>query len=149
MGRNSIRNDAIARRRGDPKKCECGCAKGNGGSESGGSCRSVFAGDTLSAPCSGEVTEIMYNYLLRFAMGAAITPLLLASVAAGQEKTETAAASHKIIHSGDLKWAPIMKGAEMAVVSGDPNAAGAPYVLRLRCTDGSKDRRIGIPKMKT
>ena len=26
----------------------------------------------------------------------------------------------------------------MAVVSGDPSAAGAPYVLRLRCTDGSK-----------
>jgi anti-sigma factor ChrR (cupin superfamily) len=80
----------------------------------------------------------MNNYVRRFVMGTAMTPLLLASVAAGQGKTETAAASHKIIHSGDLKWAPIMKGAEMAVVSGDPSAAGAPYVLRLRCTDGSK-----------
>ena len=38
----------------------------------------------------------------------------------------------------DLKWTPIIKGCELAPVSGDPNADGAPYVLRLRCADGAK-----------
>jgi hypothetical protein len=55
----------------------------------------------------------------------------------GQEKKEGAEA-HKIVHFGDLKWTPIMKGCDLAPVSGDPNAEGAPFVLRLRCVDGAK-----------
>ena len=31
-----------------------------------------------------------------------------------------------------------MKGCELAPVAGDPNAEGAPFVLRLRCADGTK-----------
>jgi quercetin dioxygenase-like cupin family protein len=54
-----------------------------------------------------------------------------------QEKAESAA-SHKIVHFGDLKWAPIMKGCELAPVAGNPNAEGEPFVLRLRCADGTK-----------
>jgi anti-sigma factor ChrR (cupin superfamily) len=54
-----------------------------------------------------------------------------------QEKKESDSA-HKIVHSGDLKWTPIIKGCELASVSGDPNADGAPFVLRLRCVDGAK-----------
>lgn len=54
-----------------------------------------------------------------------------------QEKTETAA-PHKIVRFGDLKWTPIMKGCELAPVSGDPNAEGTPFVLRIRCADGAK-----------
>ncbi len=54
-----------------------------------------------------------------------------------QEKKEGDAA-HKIIHSGDLKWVGIMKGCELAAVSGDFNAEGAPFVLRIRCADGIK-----------
>ncbi len=64
----------------------------------------------------------------------------LAAVATGvysQEKKE-AGESHKIVHFGDLKWAPIMKGCDLAGVSGDPNAEGAPFVLRIRCADGTK-----------
>jgi hypothetical protein len=53
-----------------------------------------------------------------------------------QEKAEGAA--HKIIRSGDLKWTPIIKGCDIAGVSGDMNADGQPFVLRLRCADGSK-----------
>jgi quercetin dioxygenase-like cupin family protein len=55
----------------------------------------------------------------------------------GQEKTG-AGADHKIVRSGDLKWAPIIKGCELAPVSGDPAADGAAFVLRLRCVDGAK-----------
>lgn len=54
-----------------------------------------------------------------------------------QEKKE-AADAHKIVHYGDLKWTPIMKGCELAAVSGDPSAEGAPFVLRIRCVDGTK-----------
>jgi len=55
----------------------------------------------------------------------------------GQEKKE-AAESHKIVHFSDLKWTGIMKGCDLAPVSGDFNAEGAPFVLRIRCTDGTK-----------
>jgi anti-sigma factor ChrR (cupin superfamily) len=54
-----------------------------------------------------------------------------------QEKKESAEV-HKIVHFGDLKWTPIMKGCDVAPVSGDSNAEGAPYVLRVRCADGTK-----------
>jgi anti-sigma factor ChrR (cupin superfamily) len=54
-----------------------------------------------------------------------------------QEKKEGVEA-HKIVHYGDLKWTPIMKGCDLAPVSGDPNAEGAPFVLRIRCVDGAK-----------
>jgi quercetin dioxygenase-like cupin family protein len=55
----------------------------------------------------------------------------------GQEKKEGAEA-HKIVHFGDLKWTPIMKGCDLASVSGDPSAEGALFVLRIRCADGTK-----------
>src|SRR4029077_3489325 len=54
-----------------------------------------------------------------------------------QEKKEGAEA-HKIVRFGDLKWTPIIKGCDLAAVSGDPNADGAPFVVRLRCADGAK-----------
>jgi anti-sigma factor ChrR (cupin superfamily) len=54
-----------------------------------------------------------------------------------QEKKESADA-HKIVHFADLKWTPIIKGCELAPVSGDPNAEGTAFVLRLRCVDGAK-----------
>ncbi|HXN52904.1 MAG TPA: cupin domain-containing protein [Candidatus Acidoferrum sp.] len=46
--------------------------------------------------------------------------------------------AHKIVHFGDLKWTPIIKGCDLAQVAGDSNAEGAPFVLRIRCTDGTK-----------
>jgi quercetin dioxygenase-like cupin family protein len=55
----------------------------------------------------------------------------------GQEKTDGAAA-HKIVRYADLKWTPIIKGCDLAAVSGDPNADGTPFVIRIRCADGSK-----------
>jgi anti-sigma factor ChrR (cupin superfamily) len=56
----------------------------------------------------------------------------------GQEKKETSEAPHKVIHFGDLKWTPIIKGCDLASVSGDPNGEGTPFVVRLRCADGTK-----------
>lgn len=60
-----------------------------------------------------------------------------AAAAHGQEKKESADA-HKIVHFGDLKWTPIIKGCDVASVSGDSKAEGTPFVVRLRCADGAK-----------
>jgi len=54
-----------------------------------------------------------------------------------QEKKESAEA-HKIVHFGDLKWTPIIKGCDIAAVEGNPEAEGQPFVIRLRCADGAK-----------
>ena len=55
----------------------------------------------------------------------------------GQEKKEGTEA-HKIVHFGDLKWTPIIKGCDIATVAGDPEAEGAQFVIRIRCADGAK-----------
>jgi anti-sigma factor ChrR (cupin superfamily) len=63
-----------------------------------------------------------------------------ALVAAGvhsQEKKDSSAPP-KIMHFGDLKWTPIIKGCDLATVAGDPSAEGTPFVVRLRCVDGAK-----------
>ncbi len=60
-----------------------------------------------------------------------------AIVASSQEKKESMEA-HKIVHFGDLKWTPIIKGCDLAPVSGDFNAEAMPFVLRIRCADGTK-----------
>jgi ChrR-like protein with cupin domain len=75
------------------------------------------------------------NILMKVCVGAAA--MLVGAVAYTQEAKENGA-GHKIIHYGDLKWIPIMKGCDLAPVSGDFNAEGTPFVLRIRCTDGTK-----------
>lgn len=63
---------------------------------------------------------------------------LVATSVAGQARKEPTSPPHKIVNSGDLNWTPIMKGCELAPVAGDPNAEGEPFVLRIRCSDGTK-----------
>lgn len=74
-------------------------------------------------------------------MGGVLVVLLgivvLAMGASSQEKKEGTEA-HRIVHFGDLKWTPIMKGCDLAPVAGDMNAEGTPFVLRIRCADGAK-----------
>jgi quercetin dioxygenase-like cupin family protein len=62
---------------------------------------------------------------------------VLAAASYSQEKRESDSA-HKIVRFGDLKWTPIIKGCDLAQVSGDPSAEGAPFVLRIRCADGTR-----------
>jgi anti-sigma factor ChrR (cupin superfamily) len=59
------------------------------------------------------------------------------SLAHSQDKADSPA-PHKIVRSADLKWSPIIKGCDLAPLSGDPAADGSPFVLRLRCADGTK-----------
>jgi anti-sigma factor ChrR (cupin superfamily) len=60
-----------------------------------------------------------------------------AAASYSQEKKDSDA-THKIVRFGDLRWVGIMKGCELAPVSGDFNADGGPFVLRIRCADGTK-----------
>jgi anti-sigma factor ChrR (cupin superfamily) len=63
---------------------------------------------------------------------------VFAGVNAASQDKKVEAAAHKIVHFGDLKWAPIMKGCDLAPVAGDPSAEGSQFVLRIRCVDGAK-----------
>jgi hypothetical protein len=60
------------------------------------------------------------------------------STAVYSQDKKDAVDAHKIVHFGDLKWTPIIKGCDIAAVDGDMNADGTPFVVRLRCADGSK-----------
>jgi len=79
----------------------------------------------------------MNKHFLKSLSAFAATLAVFAAASHSQEKKENDAAA-KIVHFGDLKWTPIIKGCDLAPVSGDPNAEGAPFVLRLRCVDGAK-----------
>ena len=69
-----------------------------------------------------------------------VTTVALIGIASGaysQEKN-TAGAGHGIVRWADLKWNPIIKGCDLAAVNGDSSVEGAPFVVRLRCTAGTK-----------
>ena len=66
-----------------------------------------------------------------------ILPAVLVAAIYSQEKKDSPAPP-KIMHFGDLKWTPIIKGCDLATVAGDPSAEGTPFVVRLRCVDGAK-----------
>jgi len=68
---------------------------------------------------------------------ALIGVVALGTAVYSQEKKEGAEA-HKIVHFGDLKWTPIIKGCDIAVVEGNPDAEGQPFVIRFKCADGAK-----------
>ena len=96
--------------------------------------KSMFCGG-----CCPNLTEEMPMKInrVRSVCAALIGLAVIATGVHSQEKKEVAEA-HKVVHFGDLKWTPIMKGCDLAPVSGDPGAEGAPFVLRIRCADGTK-----------
>jgi len=69
---------------------------------------------------------------------AALAGIVLFTVAAFSQEKKEGMEAHKIVHFGDLKWTPIIKGCDIAPVAGDMNAEGTPFVLRIRCADGAK-----------
>jgi quercetin dioxygenase-like cupin family protein len=68
---------------------------------------------------------------------AAMGLVLFAAMVYSQEK-KAGADTHRIVHYGDLKWTPIIKGCDLAVVDGNPDADGQPFVVRFKCADGAK-----------
>lgn len=51
---------------------------------------------------------------------------------------QAAKPAHSIVAADTLKWNPIIPGADLAVVSGDPDKAGGQFVLRIRIKNGTK-----------
>ena len=41
-------------------------------------------------------------------------------------------AAHVMLQAGEIAWRPLRPGAEIAVVAGDPDTPGAPFVMRMR-----------------
>jgi mannose-6-phosphate isomerase-like protein (cupin superfamily) len=68
---------------------------------------------------------------MKTALAGAVLLMLLSSGAA-QTTTPPSTAGHAIVRSSDVTWKPLRPGAEIAVVSGDPDATGAPFVMRFR-----------------
>lgn len=97
---------------------------------------SAYGRVMLTSKVPTEGTQMNKN---RVAIVLAVVAALAAMVtgANGQEKKESDAA-HKIVHFGDLKWTPIIKGCDLAPVSGNSDVEGAPFVVRIRCIDGAK-----------
>ncbi len=102
-----------------------------------------YCSGTVRFGCELLTEEMSMNKIRGSALCVVLAAIILLGVggmrsarANAQEKAEGAA--HKIVRSGDLKWTPIIKGCDIAGVSGDLNADGQPFVLRLRCADGSK-----------
>jgi quercetin dioxygenase-like cupin family protein len=64
---------------------------------------------------------------------------LVAFAGAGySQESKAADSTHKIVRSGNLKWMPIIKGCEIAVIEGNLDSADQPFVARFRCSDGAK-----------
>jgi quercetin dioxygenase-like cupin family protein len=74
----------------------------------------------------------------KHALGLGVASLVLVCAPSFAQEKKDAGGGHGIVHTADLKWSPIIKGCELAAVSGDLNAVGAPFVLRLRCAAGTK-----------
>ncbi len=68
---------------------------------------------------------------LTLLLGTAIA--LLAGIGSADQSRMPAAATHLIVRGDDdLTWRPLHPGSEIAVVSGDPDKPGSPFVMRFR-----------------
>jgi quercetin dioxygenase-like cupin family protein len=47
-------------------------------------------------------------------------------------QTPGAGARHTVVAASAVQWKPLRPGAEIAVISGDPNKEGSPFVMRFR-----------------
>ena len=73
------------------------------------------------------------NIFSRISVSAFLAFVVTATAAYGQQ-----ANGHKLVRSADLKWIPIIKGCDLAAVSGDFDAERSPFVIRIRCSGGTK-----------
>ncbi len=75
---------------------------------------------------------------LALAFGFALTLGLVAGENGNEQPKH--ADEHVIVRPTDLKWGPapaaLPPGAQLAVVLGDPNKAGAPYIFHAKFADG-------------
>jgi mannose-6-phosphate isomerase-like protein (cupin superfamily) len=71
---------------------------------------------------------------LRSLSSLGLAALLAGTTIAGQSATHSSVTHITVASSSDIKWRPLRPGAEIAVVSGNPDAVGEPFVMRMRYT---------------
>jgi len=60
-----------------------------------------------------------------------VLPLAVMSVSSLAQAPEVPV-HHTVVQADAIQWKPLRPGAEIAVISGDPNKEGSPFVLRFR-----------------
>ena len=83
-----------------------------------------------------------YVFALMFALPAGLYAAMVyqgggAGKAQPAKPAAGAASAHVTVAAAELQWTPMFLGLERAVVSGDPNASGVPFVMRLRAKKGA------------
>jgi hypothetical protein len=68
----------------------------------------------------------------------ALVLLVVPAVAQLSGTSASASPNHTLIAPSDLKWQPLIPGAEMAVLWGDPGKPGDQYAMRIRSTQQVK-----------
>ena len=71
-------------------------------------------------------------------VGSAALVVLSTSSASNGIAQGPGGAQHTIVAPENIQWKPLRPGAEIAVISGDPNTDGSPFVLRFRYTVKSR-----------
>src|SRR5262245_7666008 len=70
----------------------------------------------------------------RFLSSLGATCCVAGSVLAGQIAPHSPTPHIAVVAPADVAWRPLRPGAEIAVVSGNPDASGEPFVMRMRYT---------------
>ena len=70
------------------------------------------------------------NSVLR--LGAVLLAVSLAPVSGHGGEQVPGTAQHAVVTADDVQWKALRPGAEIAVVSGDPNKEGSTFVIRFR-----------------
>jgi quercetin dioxygenase-like cupin family protein len=68
-----------------------------------------------------------------------VTSLAFAAAFGGKVQQNGTPPSHSVIPPRELHWGPsTLPGAQIAVLSGDPDKPGKPFVIRIKTKDGTK-----------
>jgi quercetin dioxygenase-like cupin family protein len=64
---------------------------------------------------------------------AALLAVALVCISDGNlAQTPPATRQHTVVSADGIQWKPLRPGAEIAVISGDPDKSGSPFVMRFR-----------------
>jgi quercetin dioxygenase-like cupin family protein len=66
-----------------------------------------------------------------------LVAIFLLATACTTKESAPAGTDLKIERFTALKWSPALPGVEVAILSGNPEAAGQPYSLLIKCADGA------------
>ena len=78
------------------------------------------------------------NSALHVAAAAVLTVWLSSASGSTIAQAPAAGAHHKVVAADAIQWKSLRPGAEIAVISGDPNKEGSHFVMRFRYTGKSR-----------